>query len=263
MTLKYFEHPEFSLYQGNSLELLKELPESSVDFIFADPPYHLSNGGLSSNNGQKVNTNKGNWDKSQGLKKDFEFHLSWIQEAKRVLKPEGTICVTGTYHSIYQCGFALQVAKFHILNEIIWFKPHAEPNLTKRFFTASHETLIWAKKDKDAKHTFNYDNIKEWNEASDFIKKPGQQMRTVWVINPPSREETLHGRHPTQKPLELLNRIITASTTKNDLILDPFSGSSTTGISANKLERKFIGIELEKEFLDLSIKRFNDIKTTI
>src|SRR3989344_1635444 len=136
----YYETPKFKLYQANCLDLLASLPENSVDMVFADPPYNLSNGGITVHAGRMVSVNKGDWDKSNGLKKDFEFHLAWIEAARRVLKPHGTTWISGTYHSIYQCGFALQVAKFHILNDIAWFKPNASPNLSCRYFTASHET---------------------------------------------------------------------------------------------------------------------------
>jgi len=143
----FFKDKDFKLYQANSLEFLATLPENSVDMIFADPPYLLSNGGFSVHAGKMVSVNKGEWDVSNGLKKDFEFQLAWIKACHRVLKPGGTIWISGTYHSIYQCGFALQVSKFHILNDIARFKPNASPNLSCRFFTASHETLIWARKE--------------------------------------------------------------------------------------------------------------------
>lgn len=254
----YFTDGNFVLYQGDSIELLNDLPENSIDMIFADPPYNLSNGGFTCHAGRKVSVNKGNWDVSNGLKKDFEFHKNWTKACHRVLKPHGTIWISGTYHSIYKCGFALQIGGFHILNEISWFKPNASPNLSCRFFTASHETLIWARKDKKAKHKFNYGVMKNGIWPGDFIKKPGLQMRSVWAISPPQNGEKKFGKHPTQKPLELLKRIILASTDKNDIILDPFTGSSTTGLAAIMHGRKFVGIDKEKEYLDLSIKRFKD-----
>ena len=179
MQKPYYEKPKFKLYLANCLDILAEFPENSVDMIFADPPYNLSNGGFTVHAGRRVSVNKGEWDKSQGLKSDWKFHLSWIQECRRVLKPNGTIWISGTYHSIYQCGFALQVSHYHILNDIAWFKPNASPNLSCRYFTASHETLIWARKDKKAKHTFNYDLMKNGNWPEDQLKKPGLQMRSV------------------------------------------------------------------------------------
>ena len=256
----YFAGKNLVLYNANCLKILEQLPENSVDMIFADPPYLLSNGGFTCHAGQMVSVNKGQWDVSNGLKKDFEFHLSWIEACKRVLKPGGTIWISGTYHSIYQCGFALQVAKFHILNDIAWLKPNASPNLSCRFFTASHETLIWARKDKKGKHKFNYKAMKDGNWPEDFIKKPGLQMRSVWAIYPPRNGEKKFGKHPTQKPIDLLARIVLASTDKGDLIIDPFTGSSTTGLASFLNDRKFIGIDLEKKYLDLSIKRLKDLE---
>ena len=241
------------------MELLAELPENSVDMVFADPPYLLSNGGFTVHAGQRVSVNKGEWDKSNGLKKDFEFHLEWIRAVKRILKSHGTIWISGTYHSIYQCGFALQVAGFHILNDISWFKPNASPNLSCRFFTASHETLIWARKDKKAKHTFNYELMKNGKWPDDFIKKSNMQMRSVWAIGTPKAIEKKFEKHPTQKPEDLLKRIVLASTNKGDLILDPFTGSSTTGIAAYLYGRHFIGVDIESKYLDISIKRFEEL----
>ncbi len=262
----FFAAKDFVLYEGDSIELLKQLPENSIDMIFADPPYNLSNGGFTVHAGKRVSVNKGKWDVSKGLKEDFNFHLKWIEACRRVLKPEGTIWVSGTYHSIYACGFALQVAKFHILNDISWFKPNGSPNLSGRYFTASHETLIWARKDSKAKHNFNYKLMKEGSWPEDKMKKPGLQMRSVWSLNTPKKDEKKFGKHPTQKPLDLLNRIVLASTKPGDIIVDPFSGSSTTGIAAVAHNRKFIGFDLEKEYLDLSIKRYtatqNELKFT-
>lgn len=259
----YYKKDNVTLYQADSLELLKELPENSVDMIFADPPYLLSNGGFTVHAGKRVSVNKGDWDKSNGLKKDFDFHLNWIKACKRVLKPNGTIWISGTYHSIYQCGFILQNTGFHILNDIVWFKPNASPNLSCRYFTASHETLLWARKDKKAKHTFNYEKMRAGNWPEDFLKKRDSQMRSVWAIGTPKLEEKKFGKHPTQKPIDLLHRVILASTKKGDFILDPFTGSSTTGIAAVLNNRKFIGIDTEKKYLDLSIKRFEEANKSL
>jgi len=256
----YYKKDDFTLYNANSIDFLKSLPENSVDMIFADPPYLLSNGGFTVHAGKMVSVNKGEWDKSNGLKKDFEFHLEWIQAARRVLKPQGTLWISGTYHSIYQCGFALQVAGFHVLNDIAWFKPNASPNLSCRFFTASHETLVWARKDKKAKHIFNYDLMKNGVWPEDALKKPGLQMRSVWSMGTPKPQEKTFGKHPTQKPFDLLKRIVLASTNKGDVIVDPFTGSSTTGLAAHFYGRKFIGIDLEKKYLDLSVKRFEELQ---
>lgn len=255
----FYSRPRFALYNGDCIGILSELPENSVDMIFADPPYNLSNGGFSVHAGRRVSVDKGEWDKSKGLKKDWEFHLDWIKAARRVLKPHGTIWISGTYHSIYQCGFALQVSSFHILNDIAWFKPNASPNLSCRFFTASHETLIWARKEKEARHTFNYDLMKNGSWPEDQLKKSGLQMRSVWAMGTPKPIEKKFGRHPTQKPEELLKRVVLASTNKDDLILDPFAGSSTTGLMAYLFGRRFIGIDTERKYLDLSVARFEEL----
>lgn len=255
----YYDKKNFKLILGNCLEVLEELPENTFDMIFADPPYHLSNGGFTCHAGKAVPVHKGKWDKSKGIDEDFQFHLDWINSCRRILKPNGTIWISGTYHSIYSCGFALQKANYKVLNDIIWFKPNASPNLSCRYFTASHETLLWAIKDKNAKHKFNYENMRNGDWGDDFLKKPEKQMRSVWAIGALKPYEKKFGKHPTQKPLEVLKRIILASTNKGDLILDPFTGSSTTGIMAMKLGRSFVGIDTEKEYLDLSIKRFEDL----
>lgn len=255
----YFISPDFVLYEADCSNILNQLPENSIDMIFADPPYNLSNGGFSVHAGRRVSVNKGEWDKSKGFKDDYDFHYKWLEACKRVLKPSGTIWVSGTYHSIYQCGHALQALGYHILNDIAWFKPNASPNLSCRFFTASHETLIWARKDKKAKHVFNYDVMKNGQWPEDEMKKVGKQMRSVWSLNTPKKWEKRFGKHPTQKPVDLLKRIILASTKEGDIVLDPFTGSSTTGLAANLYKRKFIGMDFEKKYLDLSIKRKQEL----
>lgn len=252
----YYQNNDFSLIQGNSLEVLQGIPADSIDMIFADPPYMLSNDGFTCHAGKAVSVNKGEWDRSKGIEEDFKFHLNWINACRRALKPNGTIWISGTYHSIYACGYALQVNSYKILNDISWFKPNASPNLSCRYFTASHETLLWAIKDGKQKHTFNYEAMKNGTWSEDKLKEPDKQMRSVWSIPTTKKSEKTCGKHPTQKPLGLLRRIILASTNKGDLILDPFTGSSSTGIMAYELNRKFIGIDISKEYLDLSIKRF-------
>ena len=259
----YFVKNDFVLYNANSLEVLNKLPENSIDMIFADPPYNLSNGGFSVHAGRMVSVNKGDWDKSKGFKDDYDFHFKWLEACRRVLKPEGSLWVSGTYHSIFQCGHALQSLGYHILNDISWFKPNASPNLSCRFFTASHETLIWARKDKKAKHTFNYDLMKNGNWPEDMLKKENLQMRSVWSMLTPRKWEKKFGKHPTQKPIDLLKRIILASTKEGDIVLDPFTGSSTTGVVASAAKRKFIGIDLEKKYLDLSIKRQEQLQQLV
>ncbi|MDR1107655.1 MAG: site-specific DNA-methyltransferase [Spirochaetaceae bacterium] len=236
---------------------MSRIPEDSIDMIFADPPYRLSNNGLTCQNGRMVPVNKGAWDKSNGFEEDRVFHHAWITACRRILKPGGTIWISGTYHSIYQCGYLLQKNNFHILNDIAWFKPNAAPNLSCRFFTASHETLLWAKKDKNAKHTFNYDFMKNTPFPEDKLKKEAAQMRSVWSIPAPPKKEKAWGKHPTQKPLNLLTRIIAASTVPGNIILDPFNGGGTTGVACGSIgDRYYLGIEIDPAFCALSQKRF-------
>ena len=255
-----FKTPDFALYHGDCLEVISRLPDNYVDMIFADPPYMLSNNGLTCQNGRMVSVNKGKWDKSNGFEDDLKFHELWLSECKRILKPEGTIWVSGTYHSIYQCGFLIQKLGFHILNDISWFKPNASPNLSCRFFTASHETLIWARKDKKAKHYFDYEAMKNGLFPEDKIKKADLQMRSVWSIPTPSPSEKEFGKHPTQKPLSLLKRVVLASTKEGDIILDPFNGGGTTGVASKIVEgRRYIGIELDEQYVDLTIQRYKSV----
>ncbi len=256
---EYYNSERFTLYLGDCSDILSQFPENSVDMIFADPPYNLSNGGFSVHAGRRVSVDKGDWDRSNGFDKDYDFHQQWIAACRRVLKPSGTIWISGTYHSIYQCGHALQALGFHILNDIAWFKPNSSPNLSCRFFTASHETLLWARKERKAKHIFNYDLMKKGEWPEDRLKNPGTQMRSVWSIGTPRHEEKQHGKHPTQKPLALLRRIVLASTNPDNLILDPFTGSSTSGIAAVAHGRRFIGVDTEAQYLDLSKRRFADL----
>jgi len=249
----YYSDKGMKLFLGDCLDMLPSLEEESVDMIFADPPYNLSNGGVTCRGGKMVCVDKAHWDKSRGLVNDFEFTVKWLEECRRVLKPNGSMWVSGTMHNIYSVGFALQALKFHIMNEITWFKPNGSPNLSCRYFAHSHETVLWAKKSRKAKHKFNYRLMKDWE--ADLINKRGKQMRSVWTIALTPLREKSNGRHPTQKPVELLKRIIASSTERGDVVLDPFNGSGTTGVVASLLGRKYVGIEKEKEYLDLTLKR--------
>ncbi len=249
----------FELINGNALAALADIQSESIDFVFADPPYFLSNDGFTVHSGKSVSVNKGNWDKSSGFEADLEFHRNWIAECLRVLKPHGSIAISGTYHSIFQCGFVLQENGCRIINDLTWFKPNGSPALAGRNFTASHETIIWASKSKNAKHTFNYALSKSWNSPQDKLLNPGKQMRSVWSIpTTPQREKTF-GKHPTQKPLELLMRLIALCTKQGDLVLDPFVGSGTTGVAAVTLGRKFIGIDLSDEHIQLARRRIEAV----
>lgn len=243
----YFNNEKSKLICGNCLNVLKKIPEKSVDMIFSDPPYFLSNNGITCSNGKMVSVNKGEWDKSKGFKEDVVFHKKWIKACDRILKDDGTIWISGTYHCIHQIAYVLLSMGYYIINEVTWYKPNAAPNLGCRCLTASHETLLWAKKSKNAKHTFNYQLAKELNG--------GKQMRSLWEISTTPKREKEFGKHPTQKPLKLLDRIIKISTNVGDTILDPFCGSSSTGVAAIMNKREFIGIDISKEYLELSKQR--------
>lgn len=238
---------------------MRSLPSESVDFIFADPPYFLSNDGFSVKSGKQVSVNKGDWDRTNGVDADFEFHKAWLAEAQRLLRKNGTLAVSGTYHSIFQCGFALQTLGFRILNDLVWFKPNAAPNLAGRNFAAAHETIIWASKTRKSKHVFNYQLMKLNEFPGDKLKNSGKQMRSVWSIPATPAREKLHGKHPTQKPLALLERLISAVTNEHDVVLDPFSGSGTTGLAALKFNRQFVGIELDNSYVDLAARRIGEL----
>jgi site-specific DNA-methyltransferase (adenine-specific) len=238
------------LYQGDSLELLALLPESSVDLIFADPPYFLSNGGITCHAGKMVSVNKGAWDKSQGPAANHEFNRAWLAACQRILKPNGSLWVSGTAHVIHSVGFAMQQLGFKLLNDISWVKPNPPPNLSCRYFTHATETIIWAARDKKSRHTFNYKLMKETNR--------GKQMKSVWEIKPPETWEKRFGKHPTQKPLALLERILLASSHEGDLVLDPFSGSGTTALAALRLRRTAIALELSYDYLALTLQRITD-----
>ncbi len=247
------------LINADVLDALKEIGTESVDFVFADPPYFLSNDGFTVKSGKAVSVNKGAWDKSFGFNSEMDFHEAWISECLRVLKPNGTIAISGTYHSIYKCGFLLQKLGCRIVNDITWFKPNGAPALAGRNFTASHETILWASKGKKAKHVFNYAISKNWEVENDKLYSKGKQMRSVWSIPSTPKREKLEGSHPTQKPLELLRRLVAMCTNEGDTVLDPFCGSGTTGVACVLLQRNFIGIDLDQSYLDLSAKRMKAV----
>ncbi|MFU8803758.1 MAG: DNA-methyltransferase [Bradymonadaceae bacterium] len=248
----YYSNPRgCTLYEGDSLDLLEAMAPEQFDVVFADPPYFLSNDGVTCKSGRMVSVNKGRWDRCQGIEANHAFNLRWLDACQRLLKPNGTIWVSGTQHVIYSIGFAMQSLGFKILNDIAWFKVNPPPNLSCRYFTHGTETVIWAARDDKARHTFNYKLMKEMNG--------GKQMKNLWHIMSPRKAEKGHGKHPTQKPLELLDRIILASSNEGDLVLDPFCGSSTTGLSALKHGRRYVGIDQSEEYLDLSVRRIEDL----
>ena len=243
-----------SLFQGDSLAIMSSIPSNSVDCIWTDPPYFLSNDGITCVAGRMVKVNKGEWDRSRGLDNDHEFNLTWLRECYRILKPEGTIWVTGTLHVYLSIGMAMQQIGYRILNDIIWQKPNPPPNLGRRCFTHATELVLWATKArKGGKHryTFNYDEMREING--------GKQMKNVWEFPAAGRDEKTFGKHPTQKPVALIDRCLRASTNPGDLVLDPFAGSGAVGVAAIRSGRRFIGCEMEQEYVSLISKRLNDV----
>ena len=240
----------YQLINADCIEALNQIKCNTVDMIFADPPYFLSNGGITCKNGKMACVDKGDWDKSGGFNNDLEFNMKWIQACDSILKDDGTIWICGTYHNIHMIGYILNLLGYYILNEIAWIKPNAPPNMGCRCFTASHEILLWAKKSKKAKHTFNYQFMKAFNG--------NKQMRSFWEIPTTPKREKKFGNHPTQKPEALLYRCILASTNEGDLILDPFCGSGTTGLVALQNDRRFIGIEVNESYINLADNRIKD-----
>ena len=242
-----------ALHLGDCLELLEALPADSVDCVWTDPPYLLSNDGVTCVAGRMVKVNKGDWDRSRGVDLDHEFNRTWLRACHRVLKPSGTIWVSGTLHVYLSVGLAMQQIGYRILNDIVWEKPAPPPNLGCRCFTHATEILLWATKAaKGSQHryTFNYEAMKTENG--------GKQMKNVWRFAPPSKEEKRLGKHPTQKPLALIARCLRATTNEGDLVVDPFSGSGSTGIAALTLGRRFIGFERDKDYAILAARRLKN-----
>lgn len=248
MIKSYYKSPnrDFTLLQGECIRLMGEF-DFKFDMIFADPPYFLSNGGISVQSGKVVCVDKGEWDKGGTPEHIDLFNEEWIAECREHLTESGTIWISGTYHNIFSVANKLTQLGFKILNVITWAKTNPPPNISCRYFTYSTEFIIWARKCPKKPHYFNYDLMKLLNE--------NKQMTDVWRLPAIARWEKSQGKHPTQKPLALLVRIILASTRHRAWILDPFSGSGTTGIAASLTGRRYLGIEREKEYLDLSIRR--------
>ncbi|MFP2958871.1 DNA-methyltransferase [Myxococcus sp. 1LA] len=267
----YKKGEAYTLLHGDSLELMSQFEPQTFDMIFADPPYFLSNGGTTCKGGKRVAVAKGGWDVSRGVEEDHKFTTEWLAACQRLLKPTGTLWVSGTQHVIFNAGFAMQKLGYKLLNTITWFKPNASPNLACRYFTHSTELLIWASPKSGGKlqHTFNYSRMKAENG--------GKQMRDAWAL-PPSGdaeltadgegrmwtltvprggEEKAFGSHPTQKPVALLERILEASCPPDALVLDPFNGSGTTGVAALKLGHRYVGIDMDEKYLALSEKRLS------
>jgi len=254
------------LYQGNCLELLDAIaakyPEGRFDCIFADPPYFLSNGGITCHAGKMVNVHKGDWDQSRGADENHHFNLAWLSRCQRVLRPNGSIWVSGTHHVIFSIGFAMQQLGFKILNDIAWEKPNPPPNLSCRYFTHSTETILWAARNQASKHTFNYHEMRKvtgkqmktvWRR--DEYSKDSADLDSVWAMPAPGRDEKTLGKHPAQKPVALVQRCLLASTSEGDLVLDPFLGAGTTAVACVKLKRKCVGIELDQASIELAARR--------
>lgn len=241
---------DFKLFKGDCFNILPKF-KGEFDLIFADPPYFLSNDGLSIQNGQIVSVNKGEWDKGYGIDEIDKFNLEWLALAKDTLTDNGSVMISGTYHNIFSIGRALQKLDYKILNIITWQKTNPPPNFSCRYLTHSTEQIIWARKSEKFKHIFNYELMKKLND--------GKQMKDVWSFPAIAPWEKACGKHPTQKPLSLLIRLILMASNENSVICDPFAGSSTTGIAANLLGRKFVGIEKEREFIEISINRKSEL----
>lgn len=254
MIVPYYRSEDrmFTLVKGDCIEMLNRF-DFKFDMIFADPPYHLSNDGISVQSGKMVSVNKGDWDKSQGFEEDYLFDKAWLTACRDKLKKDGTIWVSGTYHNIFSIARCLSELNFKILNCVTWVKTNPPPNLSCRYFTHSAEYILWARKEEKVPHYFNYELMKQMNG--------GTQMRDVWTLPAIAKWEKNSGKHPTQKPLGVLSRIILASTKEGAWILDPFAGSSTTGIAANLFNRRYLGIDQDEKFLALSKARKEEIKS--
>ncbi len=244
------EDRNFTLLKGDCVELMNSF-EFKFDMIFADPPYHLSNGGISVQSGKMVSVNKGDWDKSKGYETDYLFDKTWLSACRDKLKSDGTIWISGTYHNIFTIARCLVELGFRILNCITWVKTNPPPNLSCRYFTHSTECILWARKEPKVSHYFNYELMRKING--------GKQMRDVWRLPAIAPWEKTCGKHPTQKPLCVLSRIIQASTRPGAWVFDPFTGSSTTGIAANLFGRRFLGIDNSVDFLQISKARRMEI----
>jgi len=237
---------------GDCIAAMRALPDACVDMVFADPPYNLQLGGdLFRPEGGRVDAVDNEWDKFDSLKAYDEFSRAWLSEARRILKPNGTLWVIGSYHNIFRVGSVLQDEGFWILNDIVWRKVNPMPNFKGTRFTNAHETLIWASKGENAKYTFNYRAMKTLNDEL--------QMRSDWSFPICSGQERIKKNgtkaHPTQKPEALLYRILLACTKPGDIVLDPFFGTGTTGAVAKRLGRHFIGLERELDYVDLAQER--------
>ncbi len=253
MLKPYFKSNDnnFYLLNGDTMEVLSQF-DFKFDMVFADPPYFLSNNGLSIQNGEIVSVNKGAWDTSNGFEFVNDFNRQWLSLIREKMTDNATIWISGTLHNIFSIGQILTELDFKILNVITWEKTNPPPNFSCRFFTHSTEQIIWARKSKKVPHFFDYELMKQLNGD--------KQMKDVWKFPAIAPWEKSCGKHPTQKPLSVLTRLILASTEPGAWILDPFTGGSTTGIAANLFNRRFVGIDKEEEFLEISRRRKSEIE---
>lgn len=258
------------IYNMNCLEGMKKLPDNSIDLIIADPPYNLSKGAKWKwDNSVKLDGMGGNWDKvmedwdDMSLEDYWQFTSAWLHEARRILKPEGSMWIFGTYHNIGIINVLCQIENIEIINEIIWYKRNAFPNLSGRRITASHETILWCHKNSDNKRAyyFDYDYSKNGDFPGDQLKNPGKQMRTVWDIsNNKAKEELAYGKHPTQKPLKILKRMIKLSSMPEAIVLTPFAGNGSECVAAKETGRKYIGYEVNEEYCKMAANRLENAK---
>jgi len=255
----------YAAVEADAIDAMAALPPQSVDLIFADPPYNLSNGGTTCRGGKRVSVDKAAWDESRGLLTDHAFHMRWLAAAQRVLKPSGTLWVSGTQHVIFSLGWAMQVLGYRLLNTVTWFKPNASPNLARRQFTHSTELVIWASPSKrdPLPHTFNYGDMRAANggkQMRDVWELPADGEGVVWTIPAAGAgERNDGGKHPTQKPVALLERIVLASSLPGHLVFDPFVGSGTTGTVAVRHGRRFVGSDLDPECVDNATARIGRV----
>ena len=249
------------------IEGMKTLEDNTVDLIIADPPYNLSKGGeWKWDNSVKLAGMGGNWNKvmeswdNMSLSEYFAFTITWLTEAQRILKPTGSMWIFGTYHNIGIINVVCQLLNIEIINEVIWYKRNAFPNLAGRRLTASHETILWCNKGgKKREYYFDYDYSKNGNFDYDSLKQPGKQMRTVWDIsNNKEKRELEYGKHPTQKPLRILKRMIQLSSREGDIMLTPFSGAGSECVAAKELGRNYIGYEIDPQYVDITHKRLEN-----
>lgn len=259
-----------TIFNMDCLEGMKNMPDNSVDLVIADPPYNLSKGAeWKWDNSVVLKGMGGNWNKvmvdwdNMSFEDYWNFTIQWISEVKRILKPSGSIWIFGTYHNMGIINVICQMLEVEIINEIVWFKRNAFPNLSGRRFTASHETILWAHSGgKKRQYYYDYEYTKNTDFPEDQIKQVGKQMRTVWDIpNNKSRDELAYGKHPTQKPIRLLKRMILSSTKEGDLVFTPFSGSGSECVAAKMTGRKYCGFELNEEYYNISLERLKNCES--